>query len=249
MRHTGAEEQGLAGLELYVVEQHGRDDAGVAGVVVGDLARTGRGRRRAVRRPSAASATVSRHLVGVRGEDAVRTSRSAAVLGAGAEQVHVRLEGVDAEGGYQVRGLGGPAEAAQAVEGRERADQLGLVVGVLVVAVRRVDRDAAALLVGVALLRLGEVGVDLEGERGAGGEQLEQEGQAGAEGADGGGAEFALGVGRDDVREGAARPALVAAVDARRGARGGRPSTSRPAARRSAAVPSSSGMAVVEPQA
>ena len=43
----------------------------------------------------------------------------------------------------------------------------------------------AALLVRVALLGLVEVGVDLEGERGAGGEHLEQEREAGAELLDG----------------------------------------------------------------
>ena len=36
VRDAGAEEQGLAGLESDVVEQHRGDDARVAGVVVGD---------------------------------------------------------------------------------------------------------------------------------------------------------------------------------------------------------------------
>jgi hypothetical protein len=75
------------------------------------------------------------------------------------------------------------------------------VVGVLVVAVRGVHGDAAALLVRVALLGLLQVGVDLEGERGAGGEDLEEEGQAGAELGDRGRSEFLLGVGVDDLDE------------------------------------------------
>ena len=96
------------------------------------------------------------------------------------------------------------AEAAQAVELGERADQFGLVVGVLVVAVAGVHGDAAALLVLVTLLRLLQVGVHLEGERGAGGEDLEEEGQPGAELRHGRGAQLALGVGLDDLDERAA---------------------------------------------
>ncbi len=76
------------------------------------------------------------------------------------------------------------------------------MVRVLVGAVGCVERDAPALLVGVATLCLSEVGVDLERQGCAGREQLEQEGEAGSEGADRGGAEFAFGVGVDDVREG-----------------------------------------------
>src|SRR5689334_24546499 len=52
-------------------------------------------------------------------------------------------EAVDAEGLDEVGGLGGAPESAQPVERRERDDHLGLVVGVLVVAVRGVQRDAA----------------------------------------------------------------------------------------------------------
>ena len=37
VRDAGAEEQGLAGLQSDVVEEHGGDDAGVARVVVGDV--------------------------------------------------------------------------------------------------------------------------------------------------------------------------------------------------------------------
>ncbi len=85
------------------------------------------------------------------------------------------------------------------------------MVGVLVVAVRGVDGDAARLFVRVPLLGLGEVGVDLEGERGAGGEDLEEEREAGAEAFDGRAAELALGVGGDHVAE---RDGAAAAVDA-----------------------------------
>ncbi len=138
-------------------------------------------------------------------------------LGVGVQQVDVGLEGVDLEGGEELgRGVGG-AEAAQALEGGEGADELGLVVGVLVVAVRGVERDAAGLLVGVAGPGLLEVGVDLEGEGVGGGEELEQEGQARAEAPDGVGAELALGVGGDDVAQ-RERAGVGAAVDGGGGA-------------------------------
>ncbi len=79
----------------------------------------------------------------------------------------------------------------------------------------RVDGDPAALLVLEAGLGLGQVGVDLQGQRGARGEDFEEEGQPGAEPGDGGGAQLAFGVGGDDVRE---RPLAGTAVDAGRGA-------------------------------
>ncbi len=202
MRDAGAEVEGLAGLEPDVVEEQGGEDAGVARVVVGDAG---------VGRVGAAEAVAggrglgdgAGHLLGVGGEDRGEDLAQGGVLGVGAQQVDVGLEGGDAEPVEEVGGLGGRAEAAQAVELGEGADQFGLVVGVLVVAVRGVEGDAAALLVLVTGPGLGEVGVDLEGERGAGGEELEEEGQPGAEPGHGGGAEFALGVGVDDVGEGA----------------------------------------------
>lgn len=119
------------------------------------------------------------------------------------QQVDVRLEGVHAESVEEFGGAQRVAEAAQAVELGEGADQFGLVVGVLVVAVRGGDGDASALLVLVARPRLRQVGVDLEGQRGARGEQFEQERQAGPELGDRGGAELALRVGVDDLGEGA----------------------------------------------
>ncbi|GAA1419386.1 hypothetical protein GCM10009601_16180 [Streptomyces thermospinosisporus] len=120
------------------------------------------------------------------------------------QQVGVGLEGVDAERVEEACGAQRVAEAAQAVELGERADQFRLVVGVLVVAVRGVHGNAAALLVLEAFPGLLQVGVDLEGEGCAGGEELEQERQAGAEPGDTGGAEFLLGGGVDDLGEGAA---------------------------------------------
>ena len=80
-------------------------------------------------------------------------------LGVGVRQVDVR-RGVEAV--QQVGGAQRVAEAAQAVELGERADQFGLVVGVLVVAVPGVHGDAAGLLVRVTLLGLLQVGVHLE---------------------------------------------------------------------------------------
>ena len=207
VRDAGAEEQGLAGLQSYVVEQHRGDDAGVARVVVGDVGVRGvRAWRRPVRRPRAAArprpaATVSAISSRSAVSTAVSTSRSAASSGLGVQQVDVRLEGVDVRGPRAGRRPPvGARKPHRPVERRERADQFGLVVGVLVVAVRGVDRDAARLLVRVALLRLRQVGVHLEGERGAGGEDLEQERQPGPEGGDGRRAQLAFRVGGDRPR-------------------------------------------------
>jgi hypothetical protein len=117
----------------------------------------------------------------------------------GAQHVGVRLEGVDAEGFEDLGRLGGNPEAAQSVERGERTDQFGFVVGVLVVAVRGVDGDPASFLVGVPLLRLGEVRVDLERERCCGGEHLEEERQSRAELLHRRCAELGLGCGGEDV--------------------------------------------------
>ncbi len=119
----------------------------------------------------------------------------------GAEEVHVRLEGVDSQRLHRLRGLGGRPEAAQTGEGGERADQFGLVVRVLVRTVRSVDRYAPGFLVRVPLARLLQVRVDLYGEGGSGGEQLQEEGEAGAEPGDGVRAQFALRVGFDGLGE------------------------------------------------
>ncbi len=181
------------------------------------------------------------HLVGVGGENGGEHLAQGRLLGAGVQQVDVRLEGVHAEAVEECGGVQRVAEAAQAVELGEGADQFGLVVGVLVIAVRGGDGDAAALLVLVTRLRLGPVGVDLEGQRGAGGEQLEQERQAGPELGDRGGAELALRVGVDDLGEGAPSGA--------RGAPGWAPIHISACGSPVGSVPSSRGMAVVEPQA
>ncbi|GAA3099824.1 hypothetical protein GCM10020254_51640 [Streptomyces goshikiensis] len=178
VRDARAEEHGLAGLEFDVVEQHGGDHPGIAGVLVDE-----RGVRlvRAAEPYGGVPGLVDRtgHLRAVAAQDGGEHLPQRRLLGVGVQQVHVRLEGVDVEAVEEGRGLQGPAESAQPAEGGERADQLGLVVGVLVVAVTGVHGDAARLLVGEAGARLGQVGVDLEGERGAGGEELEEEGQPG----------------------------------------------------------------------
>lgn len=163
-----------------MVEQHRGDDARVAGVVVGDRGVRGVGAAEAFGRGGGIGDR-GLHPGGVRGQDRRQDLAQRRLLGVCAQDVHVRLERVDVESSEQVGRFGGCAEAAEAVEVRQRADEFGLVVGVLVVAVRGVDRDAAALFVRVPLLRLGEVGVDLEGERGSGREDFEQEGQSRAE--------------------------------------------------------------------
>lgn len=183
-----------------MVEEHRGDDSGVARVVVGEArvrgvvaAEAGAGGRGLGDRTGHVLRVGAQH----RREDLAQRR----LLRVGAQQVDVRLEGVDVEGGEERGGLLGGAEAAQAVELGEGADQFGLVVGVLVVAVRGVDRDAPALLVLVALPCLFEVGVHLEGEGGTGCEEFQEERQAGAEPGDGGAAEFLRRVLGDDLVE------------------------------------------------
>ena len=203
MRDARAEEHGLARLEPDVVEEHAGDHTGVAGVVAGDTgvhlvvaAEAGAGLRGLV--------DGAGHVLGVGGEDRGEHLAQGGLGGVGVQQVDVRLEGADTEAVEQAGGGERVTEAAQAVEPGERADQFGLVVGVLVVALRGVHGDAAALLVLEAALRLVEGGVDLEGERGGRGEDLEEEGQPRAELREGGRTEFALRVGADDLGERAA---------------------------------------------
>lgn len=163
-----------------MVEEHGGDDAGISGVVVGDVGVGGVG-------PAEAGAGVRGlgdrvgHVLGVGAQDGGQHLAQCGLFGVGVQEVDVRLEGVDVEGGEQGGGLERGAETAQAVELREGADEFRLVVGVLVVAVARVDRDSAPLLVLVALPGLFEVGVDLEGEGAPHGEELQEEREAGAE--------------------------------------------------------------------
>ncbi len=73
------------------------------------------------------------------------------------------------------------AEAAQGLERRQREDHLRLVVVVLVVPFHRGTVDAGGLLAGEARPGLFQGGVDLEGQRALGRQDLEQERQAGAE--------------------------------------------------------------------
>ncbi|BCK70851.1 hypothetical protein Srufu_048040 [Streptomyces libani subsp. rufus] len=167
------------------------------------------------------------------------------LFGAGAQDVDVRLEVVDAQALQEVRGLCRVPEAAQTVEEGERDDQLGLVVCVLVVAVAGVDGDAAPLLVGEAFGGLRPVGVDLEGERGAGREQLEQEGQPGPKARTASAPSSASGAASiTSARETGPAPRSI-----REGAPGWAPSHISAWGSPVGAVPRSSGRAVVEPQA
>lgn len=161
-----------------MIEQHGGDDARVARVVVGEIGVRGVG----AAEPGAGRGGLGDrggHLLAVRGEHGRQHLAQRSLFGVGVQQVDVRLEGVDVEGREQVGGLRRGPESAQTVELRERADEFGLVVGVLVVAVRGVDRDAPALLVLVPLLGLGEVGVHLEGEGAPAARSLRRNGRRG----------------------------------------------------------------------
>ncbi|GAA3060565.1 hypothetical protein GCM10020000_49510 [Streptomyces olivoverticillatus] len=113
MRDARAEVEGLAGVEDHVVEEHGGDDAGVAGVVPGD---GGVGGVRLVVRALFCGEALGgrrgrRHRVGHRGavggEDGREDLAQGVRFGLGVQQVGVRLEGVDAEGGEQFGRDGG----------------------------------------------------------------------------------------------------------------------------------------------
>lgn len=185
VRDACSEVEGFAGLEPYVVEQHGGDDAGVAGVVVGEGGVGGV--RVGVRAGFGAQAGGGGHGFGdgggharaVGGEDGGEGLAECGVLGVGAEDVDVGLEGIDAEGLDEVGRFGGAAEAAESVEGDEGDDHLGLVVGVPVVAVGCVDRYAPGFLVGETGLGLCEVGVDLQGEGAPAARSLRRKGSRG----------------------------------------------------------------------
>lgn len=132
-----------------MVEQHGRYDAGVAGIVVrqGGVGgvRVGEGAGFGGQAGGGLDGfgDGGSHGLVVGGEDGGEGFAEGGVLGVRPEEVGVGLEGVDAEGLDEVGRFGGVAEAAETVEGHEGDDHFGLVVGVLVVAVARVDRDAA----------------------------------------------------------------------------------------------------------
>src|SRR5690606_400857 len=93
------------------------------------------------------------------------------------------------------------AEAAHRLEGRQREDELGLVVRVAVVAPRCVQRHAGRVLRREPLLRALQVGVDLEGQRAVRGDELEQVGQVGTEAGDDVASQRALRVGGDEGGE------------------------------------------------
>ena len=108
-------------------------------------------------------------------------------------------------------GLGEWTEAALGFESCQRTDQLGLVVGVAVDAVRGVARDAGSFFADEAVARLLTTRVGLDRKRLGRGQDLEEEGQL-VETTVGGGAEHAHGIGSHDLVEGA----TVAAQPARR---------------------------------
>ncbi len=128
--HAGAEEEGFAGLEPYVVEEQGGDDAGVARVVVCEVGVRGEVAARAGAGGGGGGDGVG-HRVGVGGEDGGEDLAECGVLGVGAQDVDVRLEGVDVEGGEEVGGLGGRAEAAESLEGVRAQMSSGLWWGSL----------------------------------------------------------------------------------------------------------------------
>ncbi len=188
--------EGLAAAERHAVEEERRDDAGVSRVGRGQLPHGAHLGRELAALPVGGEAREQRdavdeaaHLGSAAHEEGERVAQYVR-LGAREARQHRADHGRVGVGPRRVEReqqreclphLGERAEAAERVElVAEREDQLGLVQRVLVVPVRRVDRDAAVLLVAEAAARAVEVRVRLQRQRAVGREHLEEEREAGA---------------------------------------------------------------------
>ena len=201
MHVAGAEEDRLAGLEAHVVEQQGEHDADVAGEVGGhESHRPGNPGpflvSRAERRVGEDGADERCRVV----EAQQRGERRAQAAGT-CEQATQWRELGDVPRVEQAQRVLDRPEAAQCLERRERAEQLRLVVGVAVVALRCVARDAGGVLGGEPGPRLLDARVHLDRQRGLHGQHLEQERQARPEPCHGRCAEQPVGLGGEECIE------------------------------------------------
>ncbi|MCO5606194.1 hypothetical protein L7F22_060381 [Adiantum nelumboides] len=167
------------------VEQQRGEDAGVAGVALGQVER---GLRLAGPLLGGAALQQPDRTV-LQGRDE-RVQHRLRQRDPGGEQraqpVRARLAGEqlgvggelgDVQGAEQLHRAGRLAEPDQRDELGQRADQLRLVVGVAVVAVRRVHRDPRGVLPLPALTGLLQARVGLQAQRLLGGQHLQQERQ------------------------------------------------------------------------
>ncbi len=203
MQVAGRHEQRLAGGKLDVVEQQRDDHPGVGRVPHGEVrrhppfgaelaARVGpAGRRHRTHQPGPA--------LGRQGEQRGHHPAQAVRRG---QHRPVRGKLRDTQPVEQPYGLRHRAEPAERVERRQRAEHLGLVAAVGVVALRGVRRDAARILPCVPRTGRLERRVRLQRQRFRRGQHLEQERQPRPELSQHRGAELALRVGRDPVRQG-----------------------------------------------
>ena len=168
MEVAGPEVDRVAGLEVHQLEQERAHDADVTGMDRREPHREG------ALADECASGTTARRECGVdhartlwgghRHERAKRRGEAACV-GRCAQGRERRLELGHRERVEEAERLLDAAKAGERLERSERAEELGLVRTVLVVAVRSVDRDAARIFVVEPRVRLLERRVRLKRER------------------------------------------------------------------------------------
>ena len=186
----GGHEHRLAGAEGDRVQQQRGDHAGVARVVLGQqrdgLVDARGGRVAGVgTSPAGLDDLLDRLGAGAhRGGDQGAERGAHAVGGGAAGEEGVEAVGeIGAEPLQERGGAARGAEPAQRGEPGQRDQHLGLVVVVAVVAQRRLEREPGRGLRGEGLLGVLAIGVDLQGQRLVRRDDLQQVGQAGAEGA------------------------------------------------------------------
>ena len=171
---AGREVHGLAGLQRDPVQQQGDQHAGIAGVLAVEAQHRGQfrlvaapwARRRPARRPpvSVASLTSSPPAISRSNADLSaaassgcdRSSMTSCRTAAGRRARELKAAGQVQE---DCRGTSaGCTEPAQRLERGQREDHFRLVVVILVIAVRRVGRDAGGVLAGEPALACSRLG-------------------------------------------------------------------------------------------
>ena len=174
----GGQKERLARLQKNQVEKQRGKDAGIAGVGVGQLAHPAAFRRLFSRPRRMGQGVFQRgvHGIGFQGHQFLEKTPEERVAG-GAQTFSQRRKIGAARGGQQGFGLLRRTESAQAPKGRQRPNALRLVVGVPIISVGGVQRNALGLLPIETNSGLVEAGMGLDGKRRGGGQDLEQKGQ------------------------------------------------------------------------
>ena len=222
--HPGREEHALAGLQPAEPEQGGRRRGGVAGVdrrQRRDPPRPGRSARRPS--PRSAGADGRRRASPARSSAGAVSSRTSAARASGSCSTSPARSSAArwSRARSTAAASGAGPQPGQDPRRLQRHQHLGLGVRVAVRAGRVVERPPRRLLAGEALPSLLGGGVELDAERLADGEHLEEEREPGAEAGDDLGPEQARRIGRRPRRRGSDR----------RPAGTGRPGGRRPRAR------------------